>query len=187
MSGTRVLVSLGSNIAPRENLARAVAALAERAAVDAVSGVWRSRAVGGAGPDFLNAAVRLTTGLEAAAFKFEVLRAIESDLGRVRSADRFAPRPIDLDLAVFGDEVLDVPDGRGGRLRLPDPDIARHPHIALPLADIAGQLRLPGDGRRLSEVAASAVAAAVRAHRPVPVPVDDLDLARIPALAGAVR
>lgn len=180
------LVSLGSNIAPRKHLAAALEALAERCDVVAVSGVWRSRSVGAAGPDFLNAAAMVRTPLDAVRFKFHVLRPIEERLGRVRTADRNAPRTIDLDLAVFGEGPLDVPDGHGGRLRLPDPDIARHAHVALPLADIAAALRLPGDGRRLAEIAAAAMRADASAGRTAPIRVADLDR-RAPAaiLSGA--
>ena len=175
--GTKLaLVSLGSNIDARANLSRAVALLAERSDVRAVSRVWRSKAVGGEGPDFLNAAVAIATSLDAAAFKFGLLRPIEAELGRVRTGNPFAPRTIDLDLALFGAAVLHGADGRGGRLCVPDPDIARYAHVAMPLADIAGDLRLPGDGRRLRDVAAACIAAAVAAGRGAPHVVRDLDL-----------
>ncbi|MBK6768376.1 MAG: 2-amino-4-hydroxy-6-hydroxymethyldihydropteridine diphosphokinase [Ardenticatenales bacterium] len=171
------LVSLGSNIDARANLSRAVALLAERSDVHAVSRVWRSKAVGGDGPDFLNAAVAVATSLDAAAFKFALLRPIEAALGRVRTGNRFAPRTIDLDLALFGDAVVNRADGHGGRLRLPDPDIVRYAHVAVPLADIAGDLRLPGDGRRLRDIAAACVAVDAEAGRAVPRVVLGLDLA----------
>lgn len=179
---TLALVSLGSNIDARANLSRAVELLAERSDVRAVSRAWRSSAVGGDGPEFLNAAVAVATSLDAAVFKFAVLRGIEADLGRVRTRNRNAPRTIDLDLALFGDAVVNRPDGHGGRLRLPDPDVARHAHVALPLAEIAGDLPLPGDGRRLRDVAAACVAADAAAGRAAPRVVRGLDLAAAPML-----
>jgi 2-amino-4-hydroxy-6-hydroxymethyldihydropteridine diphosphokinase len=57
---------------------------------------------------------------------------IEARLGRVRQADKYAARTIDLDIAMYGLQVIDL-EGR----HIPDPDIARHPHVAVPLADVA--------------------------------------------------
>ncbi|MCC7019801.1 MAG: 2-amino-4-hydroxy-6-hydroxymethyldihydropteridine diphosphokinase [Ardenticatenales bacterium] len=180
MEGTTLaLVSLGSNIDASANLRRAVALLAERSDVRAVSRAWRSGAVGGEGPAFLNAAVAIATPLDAAAFKFSLLRRIEAELGRVRTGNRNAPRTIDLDLALFGDAVVNRADGHGGRLRLPDPDVGRYAHVAMPLADIAGDLRLPGDGRRLRDVAAACIAAAAAAGRAAPHVVRGLDLSTV--------
>lgn len=182
--GALAFVSLGSNIDPERNLARALRRLAERVAVRDVSRVWRSRPVGGTGGDFLNAAVALETPLDAVALKYDVLRVIETALGRVRGPDRNAPRTIDLDIAFYADGPLDVPDGRGGRLRLPDPEIARAPHVALPLADLAPALRPLGDGRTLAQIAAACAAAAGDDR---PTVVARPDLAAVLARRGAVR
>lgn len=180
-----VYISLGSNIAPERHLPLAVARLGERLALRGVSGVWRSRPVGGRGGDFLNAAVVAATDLAAVALKFEVLRAIEAALGRVRGPDRNAPRPIDLDVVLDAAGPLDVPDGRGGRLRLPDPDIARAAHVALPLAELAPALQPFGDGRTLAELAAAAQAAA-GADAPVRAAAPDLAAALARARRGRV-
>jgi 2-amino-4-hydroxy-6-hydroxymethyldihydropteridine diphosphokinase len=148
-----ILITLGSNIDPAVNLARAIALLAGRLAVRAVSPVYETApAAGASGPAFLNAAVLVDTDLPPAALKFEVLRAIEADLGRVRVADKNAPRTIDLDLALYGDRVIDDP---AGGLVIPDPDILRWLHVALPLADLAPDFVHPVDGRTLGEIAAA--------------------------------
>jgi 7,8-dihydro-6-hydroxymethylpterin-pyrophosphokinase len=81
--------------------------------------------------------------------KGEVLRPIEEALGRRRTADRNAPRPIDLDVLVHGGEVLEE-EG----LRLPDPDVRVRPFVAFPLWELAPDLVLPGDGVRLADVIA---------------------------------
>lgn len=145
----RVLVSLGSNLDPRANLRAAIERLAaERdATLVAVSRVWRTAAVGPPAPDYLNAAVALDTSLGPRALIDRVLRPIEAALGRVRGADRFEPRPIDLDLAVYGALVDPT-------LPVPDPEIARHAHLALPLADLAPTWREPQTGLTLAELAA---------------------------------
>ncbi len=152
MSGP-VLVSLGSNLEPETQLPRAVALLRERLVVRAVSAVYRSAPVAGAsGPDFLNAAAWVETELPPAVLKHEVLRPIEARLGRLRAADRNAPRTIDLDLVLYGALVLDDP-ARG--LVLPDPDILVWPHVARPLADLAPDFVHPIAGRTLGEIAAA--------------------------------
>jgi 2-amino-4-hydroxy-6-hydroxymethyldihydropteridine diphosphokinase len=53
-------------------------------------------------------------------------------LGRVRAVDKYAPRTIDLDIAFYGQQVIDL-NGR----HIPDPEIEKLPHLALPLADVA--------------------------------------------------
>lgn len=151
MSGERVLISLGSNIDPRVNLPRAIARLASEIDVVAVSSLYASAARGSPGaPPFLNAALAADSSLDPYQLKFGVLRPLEAELGRVRSADRNAPRPIDLDLALYGDHVID--DVEGG-LRVPDPDIETCAHVALPLAEIAPATRHPVLGTTLNELA----------------------------------
>ena len=106
----RVYLSLGSNIDPAVNLPEAVARLAERLRVRAVSGVWASAAKGAPGaPPFLNAAVRVETDLLPRALKRDLLRPLEAAMGRVRSGDPNAPRQIDIDLSLYGDLVLEDP------------------------------------------------------------------------------
>lgn len=147
----RVFVGLGSNIEPRENLRRAAALLRERSRLVALSPVYRTAPVGRPDlPTFLNAAAELEDARDPEALKYDLLRPIETELGRVRTADRHAPRPIDLDLLLVGDLVLDNPE-KG--IVLPDPEIVRHLHLARPLADIAPDFVHPTDGRTLAEVA----------------------------------
>jgi len=101
-------------------------------------------------PRFLNAALEITSHLEPGELKYGVLRTVESRLGRERSGDRNAPRTIDLDLALFGDRII---SNREAALELPDPDILRHAHVILPLADLSPYRRHPETGRTLAEIA----------------------------------
>lgn len=143
-----VLISLGSNVDPETHLPRAVALLAERYPVTAASSVWRSAPVGRTDqPAFANAAVRLTvSGVTAAELKAE-LRAIEDAMGRVRDpADPCGPRTIDLDLSLFGGLVSDAPP-------LPDPDLFSRWFVAIPLAEVAGEVTVPDDGRTVAAIA----------------------------------
>lgn len=151
-----VLVSMGSNIEPRSNMLAALEALFRHVEVLAVSRLFATDAVADEPvPAFLNAAVEIETRLSPARLKFEVLRAIEADLGRVRAEDRNAPREIDLDIALFGDRVLR--DEAAG-LRIPDPDILRYAHVARPLADLAPERLHPVAGRSLREIAETLIA-----------------------------
>lgn len=147
-----VLVSLGSNVEPEVNLPRAVELLTRRLPVLAVSRVYRTAPVGAPGPPFLNAAVLVSTRLPPARLKLEVLRPVEARLGRRRTADRNAPRTIDLDIALYDDLIL---EDRLVGVTLPDPDLATCAHVALPLADVAPQVRDPVSGRTLGEIAAT--------------------------------
>jgi 2-amino-4-hydroxy-6-hydroxymethyldihydropteridine diphosphokinase len=146
---TRVFIALGSNINPEYNMREAVQRLASRCRLLAVSPVYETAPVGKTDqPNFLNAAALIETDLTAAELKTQVLQAIEQELGRVRTEELNAPRTIDLDIALFGDQVLDV-----GPRHIPDPDISKYPHIVVPLADLAPQQLHPETGQTLLEIA----------------------------------
>lgn len=143
-------LSLGSNIQPEENLAKAVEKLAESSKLVAVSPVWETLPLGAATnqPNFLNAATLVETDQSPETFKDEVIRRIEDDLGRVRTADKFAPRPIDIDIMLFNDQVLEM-DNR----HIPDPEVLERPFVAIPLAEIAPDYRHPETGQTLHDIA----------------------------------
>jgi GTP cyclohydrolase I len=130
-----VLIALGSNIDAERNLARAMFRLGRHPGirVDAVSSIYESAPIGASAPQpaYLNAAVLVQTSLDPRSLKL-VLREIEGDLGRVRVEDKYAARPVDLDIACYGQQAFDL-DGSP----IPDPLILRYPHIAVPLAEIA--------------------------------------------------
>lgn len=71
--------------------------------------------------------------------KFHVLRPIEDALGRVRTNDSYAARPIDLDVLLFGSLVMNEPG-----LVIPDPDILSRPFLAAALVELHPDLVLPG-------------------------------------------
>lgn len=92
-------------------------------------------------PPFLNAAVQLDTGLSADDL-LDALLAIERAAGRIRDGERWAPRTLDLDLLHMDGVRRD-----GERLTLPHPRIAERAFVLLPLADLAPELELPGQGK----------------------------------------
>lgn len=139
----RAFISVGSNIEPEKNMAKAVLALADRVVLNAVSTVYLNEAVERVGdPLFYNCVVEVETSLPPEVLKRDVLEAIESDLGRVRNEDKNAPRTIDLDVIVY--------EGEGGFLTV-DPDVTKRVFIAVPLAEIAPDLAI--DGCRISDAA----------------------------------
>ena len=74
----------------------------------------------------------------------------EDELGRLRTEDKNAPRTIDLDISLFGDQVLAL-----GDRHIPDPDILGFAHVARPLADLAPEVRHPETGQTLAQIAES--------------------------------
>ena len=151
---TRVWLSLGSNIRPRTNLRAALNLLRADCTLEHCSPVYRTAPRGDPDQaDFLNMAVQLRTTRSPGQFHREVIQRIETRLGRRRDPrNRNAARSIDIDIALWGDAV----QGFGAPPRqVPDPDILRYAHVALPLAAIAPELRHPVDGRSLGEIAAS--------------------------------
>lgn len=143
-------LALGSNINKERNLPAAVRLLAAYGRVLRASAVYETAPVGNPDdPAFFNAAVMLETALPAAILKETALTAIENQLGRQRTADPNAPRTIDLDIALFNDEVLEI-----GPRHIPDPDILRFAHVAAPLADLAPDYRHPETGETLAAIAA---------------------------------
>jgi 2-amino-4-hydroxy-6-hydroxymethyldihydropteridine diphosphokinase len=100
-------LSLGSNIQPEIHLVRAVELLQHHGRIEKISDAWESESVGAVGPNYLNACVLLVTPLLPLELKEQALLPVESRLGRRRSADRFAPRTIDIDLVVFDGESCD--------------------------------------------------------------------------------
>jgi 2-amino-4-hydroxy-6-hydroxymethyldihydropteridine diphosphokinase len=89
---------------------------------------------------FLNAAAALETELEPREL-LDVLLDVERRLGRVRDGTRWGPRPIDLDLLVYADEIVDEPG-----LRVPHPRVHERRFALEPLAELDPGLAIPGLG-----------------------------------------
>lgn len=146
----RAYVAIGSNIEPETNIERALERLAGRIGLTDLSTFYWSPALDRHGqPDFLNGACLVQTRLAAPELKFGVLRVIEKELGRRRSRDRFAARPIDLDIALYGCAVI-----RGPALTVPDPEIYRRAFLAVPLLELSRDAVLPDTGEPLHQVVA---------------------------------
>lgn len=140
---------------PVDNLARAVSRLGGLVGVQSVetSPVYRTEPqLVREQPWFANQVARVICGPELTPMGFlEALLALEIELGRDRSpkeggAARFGPRVIDMDLILFGDEVMD-----DERLTLPHPRLLDRAFVLLPLCDLAPDLVIPGVGIRVRQ------------------------------------
>lgn len=148
MKGVNAYISVGSNIEPERNIPEALEKLKKYVRVNAISTFYRTIPVGRPEQSaFINGVWQINAEQTARELKFHVLRQIEAELGRVRTEDKYAARTIDLDIALYGDMVIDDPD-----LRIPDPDIRRRPFIAVPLLELAPRLVLPDTEESLSSL-----------------------------------
>jgi 2-amino-4-hydroxy-6-hydroxymethyldihydropteridine diphosphokinase len=122
-----------------------------------MSDVYETAPVGiEAQPRFLNACVTGITLLPPR----ELLRAlhgVEQKGGRVRQGPRFGPRTIDLDLLLYGDVIIDSAD-----LTVPHPRMLDRAFVLVPLADVAGDWRVPGSSDSVRALATRVDAVGVR-------------------------
>jgi 2-amino-4-hydroxy-6-hydroxymethyldihydropteridine diphosphokinase len=141
----RAYVGLGANLGPREaTILRAVELLAAEPGIDVLelSALRETRPVGVEDqPDFVNGALALETTLSPGELLDALLR-VERELGRVRDGERWGPRTIDLDLLLYGDEVVDEPG-----LTVPHPRLHERRFALEPLAELDPELEIPGRGK----------------------------------------
>ena len=158
----QVVIALGSNIEKERNLPRAIALLREMCVVTAVSPIYETEPVGLLNqPNFWNAAVLIQTDLTAGEIKQQIIGSIETKLKRVRQADKNAPRTIDADIVLFNDGVFEY-NGDDGRSRpVPDPDLSKFAHVAVPVADLLPDFPHPETGELLGELAKRVLAEVV--------------------------
>ena len=142
---TDAYIGLGTNLGDRAgNISAAVVHLAETEHLDVcrLSSIIENPAVGGPAdsPAFLNAVTKVQTTLSPRALLNRLLQ-IEADMGRVRR-QRWEPRIIDLDLLLYGGQVVDEPG-----LSIPHPYLRERLFVLAPLAEIAPELIVPNTGK----------------------------------------
>ncbi|VAW37886.1 2-amino-4-hydroxy-6-hydroxymethyldihydropteridinepyrophosphokinase [hydrothermal vent metagenome] len=152
--GNQVVIGLGSNIEKERNVPLALKMLGEMCTVTAVSPIYETIPVGLRNQaNFWNAALLIDTDLTPSEVKQQLINPIEATLKRLRQPDKNAPRTIDLDIVLFNDAVCEY-DGGDGRLRpIPDPDLLKFAHVAVPTADLLPNFPHPETGEPLREIA----------------------------------
>ena len=135
-------IGLGANLGDAQHALMA-AADALRALphteVTRLSPFYRSAPIDSSGPDYVNAVALIHTDLPALSL-LAALLGIEAEHGRQRPY-RNAPRTLDMDLLIYGDEVIDTPT-----LTVPHPRMHQRAFVLRPLADLAPSLVVPGHG-----------------------------------------
>lgn len=156
-------IGLGANLDnPQSQVRTALARLAALpvSRLAAASSLYASPPMGPPEqPDFINAVARLRTAL-APHELLAALQDLEATAGRVRTGQRWGPRPLDLDLLLWGQRVV-----ADDRLILPHPGIAERAFVLLPMAELAPDLAIPGVGR-VEDLLARIDAGDVRALAP---------------------
>ncbi len=141
----RAYIGLGANLGPREvTVLRAADLLAADEGIEVleISQLRETEPVGDVDqPPFLNGAVAVETTLSPREL-LDVLLRVERELGRLRDGERWGPRTIDLDLLLYGDEIVDE-EG----LRVPHPRLHERRFALEPLVDLEPELEIPGLGR----------------------------------------
>lgn len=145
-----VYIALGSNMdSPHSQLDSALEAIAQHPHMQltGVSSRYQTPPIGPQQPDFINAAVKLSTDLSPLAL-LDALQAIEQQQNRVRSI-HWGPRTLDLDILFYDNLVLD-----SERLTIPHSRLSERAFVLVPLADLNHQLALPS-GETVAELLAN--------------------------------
>lgn len=141
----QVYLGLGSNIDAEANLRFGVNELRQRFGEAELSDVYCNAALGFEGDDFLNLVVRLESGETIAGLQNQIAE-IHNMVGRQRGEEKFSSRPLDIDLLLYDDLVIDEPP-----LCLPRSDILRYSFVLRPLSELAPDLIHPETGRTLAQ------------------------------------
>jgi len=140
-----VYVGLGSNIDPEHNLHLGIRELRDRFGELQLSAVYRSAAAGFEGDDFLN----LVAGFESDESPFAIcdhIELIHNIVGRARESGKWESRPLDIDLLLYNDLVMDEQP-----VRVPRGDVLEYSFVLRPLAEIAPDLVHPVTGKTMLE------------------------------------
>jgi 2-amino-4-hydroxy-6-hydroxymethyldihydropteridine diphosphokinase len=146
----RAYLGLGSNLGSRlENLRAGLGRLTPVAQVTALSSLYETAPIGVTQqPSFLNAVCAVMTTLAPHPL-LDRLKRIERELGRTEGR-RWGPRPLDLDILLYDEDRIELPD-----LQIPHPRLKERAFVLCPLSELNSDLVIPGDGRTVRALLAS--------------------------------
>ena len=136
----QVLIGLGSNINPSQNITEALRLLDSKVTIRKYSSIYKSPAVGGDGPDFLNSVVLIETDLSIDLLRKNILLPIENLLGRIRSSDKYMDRTIDLDVLIYNQTTT-------------DPELWTQAHVSVPASELLPDFKNPITDEKISQAA----------------------------------
>lgn len=140
-----VFLGIGSNESPEENLRLAIRELRHRFGELELSSVYKSTSVGFDGADFLNLVLRFQSDVSALSICTEI-ELIHNLAGRVRGSNKWESRPLDIDLLLYNDLILDERP-----VRVPRDDILQYSFVLRPISELAPAQKHPVTGRTLLE------------------------------------
>ncbi len=145
-SMSTVYISIGSNVDAEANIRAAIIALKAKYGVLSISIIYKNRAVGFDGDDFLNLVVGLETEQSIVDF-VDSLHQIEAAQGRLRDTEKFSPRTLDMDLLLFGNEVY-----QSEKISVPRDEITRYAFVLQPLSELVPGYFHPIENKTISEL-----------------------------------
>ncbi len=134
---TRVFIGIGSNVQREKNIAEGLATLQQTFGELLSSSIYESAPVGFSGDAFFNLVTSFNSDDDALTIAKQ-LRTIEFAHGRTADSKKFNPRTLDLDLLLFGDDIINADS-----LQIPRKDIEVYAFVLEPLAEIAPSLKHP--------------------------------------------
>lgn len=141
-----IYISAGSNIEPEKNLHLACRELENVFGPLSRSSVYRTKAIGFDGGDFLNMVMSFSTRESLDKILAELQR-IEAQSGRPPVEAELMSRTLDLDLLLYGKRILE-----NEKISLPRPDITKYAFVLGPMAELAPDLPLPGSAKTMREL-----------------------------------
>jgi len=140
-----VFLGIGSNEAAEDNLRLAIRELRRLYGDLSVSRVYRSASCGFKGADFLNLVVQFESSYSPLDI-CEHIELIHNLAGRRRGSNKWESRPLDIDLLIYNDLVIEERP-----VRVPRDDVLKYSFVLRPIAELAPNVRHPVTGRTFLE------------------------------------
>jgi 2-amino-4-hydroxy-6-hydroxymethyldihydropteridine diphosphokinase len=141
-----IFIAAGSNVQPLPNLRIALRELKKHYPDMRLSTAYQNSAVGFVGDDFINLVVAFATN-HSLQQVIANMHAAEALCGRLRTAPKYEPRSMDLDLLLYGSTICDEQG-----VKLPRPDLLKRAFMLQPMAELAPSLRHPTEGKSMQQL-----------------------------------